>query len=91
MPIEHRERKAKVSCRGDIRVQQFGVDENGVAWLRLSEGPLGEIGREEDNRTPVDLSKCDGIIFAANNPKSFEVIAAAFSKTAQELREHLGG
>jgi len=82
--------QAKVSCQGDIAVQHFYPEDcDGVAWLLLSEGPHGEVGRDingEVDEGPRLLQEQHGVFIGATDPKSLDVIIEALDKLRRRLR-----
>lgn len=78
-------RRVVVSCQGDIAVNTFGPHDD-VVWLRLSQGPVGEIGRST-NEEPVDLDTCEGVLIGAKNPRSLDVLIEALTILRHKLTE----
>lgn len=83
--------QVKVSCQGDIAVQRFYPEDcDGVAWLLLSQGPKGEVGRDingEVDEGPRLLGEQPGIFIGATDPESLTVIIEAL----ETLRDKLAG
>ena len=76
MPIDFDDGQAVVSCKGDVLVLSFGpVD--GVAWLLLQEREAGEVGREGPDLEPMCLREQPGVLLAADDPRSLDVVIDA--------------
>lgn len=93
MPIEIEGKQAVVSCRGDIAVSTFGPaeDTNGVAWLAMEEGPQGEPGRPlwtecPEKAEPRMLQDIEGVLIAADDPRSLDVIIECLVDLRARLR-----
>lgn len=83
--------QAKVSCMGDIAVMPFYPgDCDGVAWLLLEEGPVGEPGRtinDEVDTGPRLLTEQPGVLIGAEDPRSLDAIINALSVLRTLLEE----
>lgn len=81
--------QVKVSCQGDIAVQCFYPEDcDGVAWLLLSQGPKGEVGRDingEVDEGPRLLSEQPGVFIGAIDPESLTVIIEALETLRDKL------
>jgi len=82
--------QTKVSCQGDIAVQPFYPEtSDGVAWLLLCQGPVGEPGRDingEVDEGPRLLQQQPGVLIGAKDPKSLDVIIEALDALRRRLR-----
>ena len=76
MPIDFHDEQAVVSCKGDVVVLQFGPSD-GVAWLLLQEREAGEVGRDGPDLEPMCLREQPGVLVAADDPRSLDVIIDA--------------
>jgi hypothetical protein len=85
---------------GDIAVIPFCPADDGVAWLLLEEGPVGEPGRtinDEVDMKPRLLAEQPGVLIGADDPRSLETIINALGvlrrllKERQEAEKESGG
>lgn len=90
MPIEFKELQTVIHCRGDIAVLPFSPKTQacgGVAWLLLQEREKGEIGRPCNENDTMCLPEQPGVLVAADDPKSLDVIIEALTSLRDDLAE----
>lgn len=93
--FDQTKKRAVISCEGDVAVLHFSAPENdngglcGTEWVLLQQWEKGEIGRSALGRGPVDLSKCEGILIGCTDPRSCDVVVAAFQAAAESLRARM--
>lgn len=90
MPIEFKELQTVIHCRGDIAVLPFSPKIQvcgGVAWLLLQEREAGEIGRSCNQKDTMCLPEQPGVLVAADDPASLDVIIEALTSLRDDLVE----
>jgi hypothetical protein len=85
MGIMYEPNRTVIRCGGDIGCDVFEPQEGGPTWVRLWHGPEGEIGRTTP-QGEVSLATCDGVLVAAMDARSLDVISDAFARAAESLR-----
>jgi hypothetical protein len=91
MPIEFHDEQAVVSCKGDIATLPFSPLQeacDGIAWLLLQEREEGDVGRSVPDGDPLCLHEQPGVLIAANDPKSLDVIISALISLRNDLAIH---
>jgi hypothetical protein len=90
MPIEFKEFQTVIHCRGDIAVLPFSPKTEacgGVAWLLLQERDKGKVGRPVPEEGVICLPGQPGVLVAADDPQSLDVIIEALERLRDDLAE----
>lgn len=91
MPVEFKDGQTVVHCTGDVLVLPFSPKQEpckGTAWLLLQEREGGQIGREPkpgQADDPMCLNEQPGVLIAASNYRSLDVIIDALKSLRNDL------
>ena len=93
MPIRIVDGRAEVDLCGDVAIQPFAPID-GVVYIAFRQGPPGEPGRSIDDPSfmdPVRLDRMQGVLIAADDPRSIEALIDIAEVALRDLRALRGG